>query len=118
MGIKIDRFNELIENNADFIIGKIKTHVPSPTENDYKTGYIVRYFVQKANDMSSYVYEVNELQYTILKQNPFLIVVDLDWKISGNRNEVMEMNRKSILLASKDMKSILLYLPNYLQFYR
>jgi hypothetical protein len=118
MTIKIDRFNELVRDVNDFKNIRIKTHTPTPTENDYKIGYIQRYFAQKANDNSSYIYEVNEIQFENLSQSPFYKTVELAWKISGNREEVREMNRKSIRFVTPQMKSIGLYLPNHLQFHK
>jgi hypothetical protein len=118
MGIKIDRFNELLSNTTDFQRIRIKTIVPTPTDDDYKAGYITRYFTQTGNDINSYIYEITERQFSNLTNNPFYIIVELDWKISGDREEVREMNRKSIRFASKDMKSIGLYLPNHLQFHK
>lgn len=118
MAIKIDRFKELLRDTSDFERIRIKTIVPSPTEADYKIGYVTRYFTQKGNDINSYIYEITERQFSLLSSNPFYRVVELDWKISGDREEVREMNRKSIRFAAKDMKSIGLYLPNHLQFHK
>ena len=117
MGISIDRFGELLNNINDFENVRIKGYIPTPTDNDYKIGYITRYFTQRANDINSYIYEINETQFSTLTNNPFYIVVELDWKIYGDIDQVREMNRKSIRFASKDMKSIGLYLPNHLQFH-
>ena len=118
MTIKIDRFNELVKDVSDFRNVRIKTHTPTPTDGDYKVGYIQRYFTQKSNDDSSYIYEINERQFERLLQSPFYKTVELYWKISGDREEVREMNRKSLKYSSKDMKSLPLYLPNHLQFHK
>jgi hypothetical protein len=118
MTIKIDRFNELVTGVDDFRSIRIKTHIPTPTDGDYKIGYIQRYFAQKANDDASFVFEVNERQFERLSQSPFYRTVELDWKISGKREDVREMNRKSIRFVTPQMKSIGLYLPNYLQFHK
>lgn len=118
MAIKIDRFKELLKDGNDFKIIRIKTHIPLPTEGDYKVGYIQRYFGQKVNDVGSPVYELNERQFDNLSQSPFYKVIELDWKISGKREEVQEMNRKSIRFVTSEMKSIGLYLPNHLQFHK
>jgi hypothetical protein len=118
MAIKIDRFNELVTDVNDFRSIRIKTHIPTPTDDDYKIGYIQRYFAQKANDDASFVFEVNERQFERLSQSPFYRTVELDWKISGKREDVREMNRKSIRFVTPQMKSIGLYLPNHLQFHR
>lgn len=119
MAINIIRYNRILENDTnDFNIRRIKTTVPSPTETDYKIGYIQRYFIQKRNDEGSYVYEVTKQYFSDILNNPFFKGATLKWKISGDREEVREMNRKSVSYASKNMKTLSLYLPNYLQFHK
>jgi hypothetical protein len=119
MAINVTRFNVIVENDTDdFKTRSMKTIIPSPTENDYKVGYIQRYFIQKRSDTSSYIYEVNKTYYNTILNNPFFKGVMVQWKISGNREEVREMNRKSISYSSKDMKTLPLYLPNRLQFHK
>lgn len=119
MAIDISRYNRILEvDNTEFIIPRVQTLVPSPTSDDYKKGYLQRYFIQKTNDESGYIYEVENYYYTEVLSNPFFRGVVLKWKISGNREEVKEMNRKSVNYVSKDMKNLSLYLPNYLQFHK
>lgn len=119
--ISITKYKNLILDKIDtpkLYSTNIKTHVPSPTENDYKKGYITRYFSQKANDSSSYVFEIDKDEYSNLITNPFYVSVKLNWRIVGTVEQVRESNSKSVLLASKTIKSITLYLPNTFQFYK
>jgi len=117
--INISRYNRLFDgSNDEFIIPPIITIVPTPTENDYKIGYIQRYFIQKRSDESAYIYEVEKQYYIQILTNPFFTGVALKWKISGIGEEVRQMNRKSVSYASKDMKALPLYLPNHLQFHK
>jgi hypothetical protein len=119
MAINILRYNKILENDVkDFTIRKIRTSALLPTEDDYKIGYIQRYFIQKRNDEGSYIYEVTKQYFGNILDNPFFKGVTLKWKISGNREEVREMNRKSVSYSSKDMKTLSLYLPNHLQFHK
>lgn len=119
MAIDISRYNRILEvDNTEFIIPPVQAFVASPIADDYKKGYLQRYFIQKASDASGYIYEVEKYYYTEVLSNPFFKGVVLKWKISGNREEVREMNRKSVSYASKDMKALSLYLPNYLQFHK
>jgi hypothetical protein len=119
MAIDIRRYTRILEDDInDFKIGRIKTTVPLPTENDYKIGYIQRYFIQKRNDEQSYIYEVTKQYFSDILDNPFIKGVTLKWKISGIAEEVRQMNRKSLSYASKDMKPLSLYLPNHLQFHK
>jgi hypothetical protein len=115
--VNIGRYMVLLENRSDFEYPDIKTHIPTPTDVDYERGYIVRYFIRKANDNSSYIYEVNSDTYSNMIQNPFFTTVSLRWRISGEINEVRESNKKSVKLTSLKMKNIPLYLPNLLQFH-
>jgi hypothetical protein len=116
--ININTYNRLFDNNSDFTLPAIDTTVPSPTETDYKIGYIQRYFIQKRSDESAYIYEVEKYVYADILFNDFFKGVVLKWKISGSREEVREMNRKSVSYASTNMKTLPLYLPNYLQFHK
>jgi hypothetical protein len=112
------RYKRLNKNLSIFKIPKIITHIPTPDDNDYKRGYITRYFIQKANDESAYVYELNKDNVNDFATTPFYIVQNLNWRLSGTVEEVRESNFKSVKLSSQKMKGLLMYLPNYLQFYR
>jgi hypothetical protein len=121
--INIGKYKRLTVDKNEFIRSSsfsksIKTYVPSPTETDYKIGYITRYFAQKGNDPSSYVFEINKDEYSNLVSNPFYVNVKLNWRLTGTVEQVRESNSKSVTLASHTIKSITLYLPNTLQFYK
>ena len=99
-------------------IGQVRTYRPEPSEEDYRRGYITRYFVQKANDFSSHIYEVGSSEYNKWLDNPFMRTVKLDWKIKGTSVEVKLSNRKSLMRAQKKIPRIGLYLLNPLQYAR
>ncbi len=112
----LDRYNKILKDKKDFSEINIITSIPTPNDNDYRRGYIVRYFVQKVNDENSYVYEVSSKSHSALLNNPLYNIVSLDWRLIGNSDQIKESNSKSVKLASQRMKAISLYLPNYLQF--
>lgn len=126
----IDKYNELTKSKNSTNYSKIKTHIPTPVELDYKKGYILRYFCQKTNDTNSPIYELDSIQYSKYKNNPFYIVANLRWRISGPKEtvyddkgnildkSVSESNRISIKLVSNKIPNLKLYLPNLLQFYK
>jgi hypothetical protein len=116
--IRIYRYKLINKSIDDSILNKISTHIPTPNEMDYKRGYITRYFVQSANDPSSYVYEVDKNEYSLVVANSFYINAKLNWRLIGTIEQVRESNSKAVLLASKTIKSLTLYLPNTLQFYK
>lgn len=113
-----------------FDLNSPKTIIPNPTENDYDLGFLIRYFVRKANDENGFIFEVDENQYTKYLENPFWIGAELKWRISGPLNIVYKengeiedlgvrnSNKTSIGFTSKTLQNIGLYLPNLLQFYK
>ena len=114
--MSIDRYNQIVKLDSDYNFQSPTPHIPKPTSSDYEDGYVVRYFVQKSNDVDSRIIEVNSKTFTNYTQNLFFTSVSLDWAISGDVSVVREQNKKSILYASKTMKAIPLYLQNPIQF--
>lgn len=107
-----------------------KTYVPSPDSDDYLNGFITRYFVQKSNDKSGFVFELEKDIFIDLVKNPYWATTQMRWRISGPLDAVYDdsgkiydmgvraSNKASILLASETIKNVGLYLPNILQFYK
>ena len=44
------------------IPGKPNTYYPQPTEDDYRKGYVIRYFTKKENERG-FITEINEAEY-------------------------------------------------------
>ena len=89
-------------------------YYPSPTENDYKTGEIQRYFAKKVNE--------NIYTETIgLFQNNLYIGFSIPWLITGDKDNVAKVNQRIVALKEAELKIIGLgvYLKNnYIQFYK
>ena len=95
---------------------KITTHVPKPSEFDYKSGYIRRYFVRKSNDENSPIYEVSSSEYSKVVSRSNYIGVSIKWRISGPKSEtlknsvldkgVKESNRIAIQLVSDKIPNL------------
>jgi hypothetical protein len=100
-------------NEEDFVVN---TFCPSPTDTDYKKGFILRYFAQKTNDKNGYIYELNESSNLALLLNPFYTTVSIRWRIIGTDEEIKQSNFNSVKLGSKRIPLLIKYLPNYLQF--
>lgn len=117
MAIEVSRYKRMKQRDlSEFKQVTIKTFSPNPIDFDYKRGYLVRYFAQKANDLNYPIFEVSDFTFNILLDNPFYTVVQLNWRITGSYEEIKESNFKSVKLASKNMPNLMMYLPNYLQF--
>ena len=119
MAIEISKYT-VVANGKDIFdnIPTINTFIPAPTDFDYKRGFIERYFVQKVNDIDSFVYEVDYKLYADIVKSSFYRFVKLRWRISGDADKARESNKTSVRLASSNMKALILYLPNYLQFHK
>ena len=100
--------------------------LPSPSKSDYDEGVITRYFVRKVNDPA--IIEVDLANYESVS-SALYSRVDLEWVISGPKNNVYfegkiqlsgaeEKNSKSVTVASKSMNGIENKLINFSQFFR
>ncbi len=132
-GITMDinkRYNKLNSNLTLEANRTPKAHIPTPTEKDYKRGYIIRYFVQRANDNFTPIFEVNSTEYNQLRRTSIFSSTSLRWRISGSPNPVynlidelkdmgvLKSNEVAIHMASTVMNKLQLYLPNLLQFHQ
>jgi hypothetical protein len=114
--LDINRYKKINEPDLIYDSIKIKTHIPIPTETDYKRGYIARYFIQKANDLESAIYEVDYIGFSKFIDNPFYTHVNLNWRLIGTDAQIEDSNFKAIRLLVSKVPKLLLYLPNLLQF--
>jgi hypothetical protein len=114
----IDRYKNIVNLKSEYNQINITAFIPSPIDDDYRRGYITRYFIQKANDRDGVIYEIKKNTTSKFSNNPFYIITFLDWRLSGDVDEVKKSNRESIRIASAVIPKIQLYLPNLLQFYK
>ena len=113
--MSIGRYKRINKNIREFS-SQIQTSIPSPSEKDYKRGYIKRYFVQRANDSNSLIYEVSKDFFSNISSNSLFLNTSLDWRITGDDIDIKKSNSESVRLASQKMNKLQLYLPNLLQF--
>ena len=123
-------YSDLVKNKTFYSLDMPKTIVPSPKPEDYESSFVQRYFVQKANDIHGFIYEIDKNVYETIKTNPYWLSEIINWRISGPLNEVyndtgllidkgvINSNRATIAATSKTLKNIGLYLPNVLQFHK
>jgi hypothetical protein len=118
MPISNTEYNDLIRISGKTPVQKqtIRAYIPEPTYTDFRKGYIVRYFIQRINDDDALIYEVNENDYLKFSLDPFYNTVNIDWRLTGSYEVIEESNAASVKYGSKKMKSLIFYLPNYLQF--
>ena len=61
----INRYKR-ISTNQTRVRWDIDAHIPVLKEPDYKRGFVKRYFIQKANDKGSPIYEVKRSRESII----------------------------------------------------
>ena len=66
----------------------------NPTESDYTTGSITRYFTQKANNLNGELFEILEEDFN--NKNTLFRYISINWRISGNKGEVIRDNVRTI----------------------
>jgi hypothetical protein len=116
MAISAFKYNQLKIDVLEYKLPDIITNIPKPTEDDYKIGYIQRYFIQKSNDNTAYIYEVDSSNFLDFQLSPYFKTSIIRWRISGSTDEISESNSKSIKIGMASIPSLHLYLPNTLQF--
>ncbi len=93
---------------------KIESESANPTESNYSSGYIERFFARKTNEKQSPIFEIKK---EVDGTSPLYDYVSVKWKLTGNKQEVLEFNNKQIEEASKTLPSIKKFLTP-LQYYR
>jgi hypothetical protein len=107
-----------------------KTIVPIPSDLDYSSGFMRRYFIRKRNDENGHIFEISKDTYSEYEDNPFWKTETLKWRIRGpieptykDNGEIDDVgvtnsNKAAIALAQSSLKNIGLYLPNLKQFWK
>ena len=86
---------------------------PKLTKRDYDTGFIIRYFIKKANDKNAITFEISKSDYK--KNLTMFNKTKINWKLTGTKEEVVESNLLTINNVNKVYKGIdtLLYPLQY-----
>lgn len=96
----------------------------SPTEDDYKKGFFIRYFTKKRNEFIFQELTQNEYNEANNPKNinyVFYKPFSIKWLLNGTKEEVTEFNQYSIIKAEEQEKVYGLneFLQmNYLQYYK
>jgi len=116
--MSLDRYKQINKLSSSFKPKKISPFIPTPTDKDYRNGYIKRYFIQKANDNGSPIYEVKRTSFSSFDNNPFYKATSILWRIKGPNEDVKKSNNASVQIGGEIIKNLYLYLPNLLQFHK
>lgn len=82
----------ILNDGPEVKLNLLLPYYPNPTAEDYKKGYITRYFAKKVNE-KEVIIEISQEKYMLMKSNKTSLedylyqVTDLFWKISGPLND-------------------------------
>lgn len=84
------RYNEklpsLYGTFADISTGiSAVAYKPTPSNEDYKSGYLTRFFAKKVNENK--IIEISNQSSNLINKQLYA-VVSLEWKISGSKNNI------------------------------
>lgn len=96
---------------------------PKPTPQEYKRGYITRYFAKQINDYS--FIEIDSKTYKNLQQKnseylwELYYTAEIPWQISGDVSKVYNTNKRVVEIQEKNkFRGLSVFLrENYLKFY-
>jgi hypothetical protein len=107
---------------------------PQPTEEDYKLGFITRYFMKRRTDDFTKIVEISPVDFEEHFSQPtedldtsMYVAVKVNWKITGPLNNdnrdpnypkagVIETNQKLIKLKEKLLPGISFFIKDYSKF--
>ena len=76
-------YTDLINNKTDYSFANPKTIVPIPTESNYETGFMERYFCQRVNDKNGFIFEIDSNIFKEFIENPYWKTSKMRWRITG-----------------------------------
>lgn len=102
------------------------SYKPTPTDYDYRYGYILRYFLQKRTSPENSILEVSEEDFNSVSPNPSSTKIDersynsleLLWTITGNKSYVANSNKIILDKSENIFPGIKKFLPNLLEYYK
>lgn len=119
-----DEYKKIDNSNTNIINRYPKSFIPQPNETDYIRSYIIRYFLQLKTNIRNPIIEVNEAEYkrisseSITLNSSMFLSMSLRWKISGDREDVINKNTKTLSIKENILHGISLRLGNRLQFWK
>ena len=101
-----------------------KQYFPQPTTDDYRIGYIYRYFAKPKVNIKGQIIEISKDEYDKLtgifpSDGTFYYnAIKLKWVIQGTSGDLQRSNSRTLSYQEKYMPGISLYLGNLLQFWQ
>ena len=77
---------------------------PDITDKDYTKGFVIRYFVKKANDINAQVFEISKSDFN--KNLTLYDKIKLKWVILGIKEDVIRQNMITMKIKERKYKGI------------
>tara|TARA_B110000459_G_scaffold141964_1_gene154732 strand:- start:863 stop:1258 length:396 start_codon:yes stop_codon:yes gene_type:complete len=126
----LDSYNSLRKGTLPNTKVNLRAYSPKPSKEDYRRGYIRRYFAQPTNDKLGVVTEISGDDFIRISASSLYRAVTIRWRIKGpvkmmfkddgtiSDKGVAESNKIAMDLVSVDIPALKLYLVHLLQFYK
>lgn len=123
----VKAYNKLVGKQNKIVVEPFH---PQPISEDYKIGYIDRFFVRAGNQSNGIITEVSPKLFDKLQSDNRFVTARLRWKIEGpyetTFNEdgsvkefgITHANKRSIELAKKSISNLDTFLVDYTKFYK
>ena len=106
----IQQYQILSEDTV--LVNPIKSGKQKPLPVDYDRGFFIRYFAKKVSGNVPF-----EIKRNFMNLDPLYTYYAVNWKLTGNRIEVMRANREAIFSADKKFKGLKVLIDNYIKYY-
>lgn len=99
-----------------------KYHMPIITDEYITQGWLPRYFVQKRNSPSDTIVEISETQFNDIGtpvngiDDTTYASTNIRWKITGSPTDIVNTNRRNIVLANQTFTGLVNYLTDLQEF--
>lgn len=103
----------------------LRPRIVLPSDEDYKRGFMTRYFAKKLNLEQIQIFEINKPDYDSVQNNedkfyPIYQVISMDWKITGPNYDdysndlmpvygIIDTNRRTLEIKEQEMRGIKKY---------
>lgn len=94
------------------------------TDDEYKVGWIERYFIKKRNDVNSKIIEINKIEFDSLDRigtgiDGFLYKgISLKWRIAGDLTKVIEINKKTVISNLRSFSGLQNILYDFSEYFK
>lgn len=128
--IKLTLHNNTQVVSSNFILPI--SFYPQPNNEDYKRGYMMRYFIKRRNADFTTIKEISKSDYELFNSNlnvdtNLYVVISLNWKITGplyddfrDKNYpkagIIDTNKKLVILKERIFPGFSNYFHDYSQF--